>query len=433
MLPLYWFLMAFGWIAAAVNGAAMSWDGSYILFKTLDSQMPYVPHYRWVVVPPEAVALFASLFTENTTVLSVIYGLVCVLMSALTLAASYWIVRDQPGLFLWPALSFGIGMLPGTLALYLEVLQASQYFWPLILAIRIGMPRRVVPVAFFFAAVLTFTHPASLLLLGVAFGFALLSRFRKTNRLEVWQIIVLGMLLLLALLRFQLMHTPYESQRLEWEVFEDDFNTSVLGYPIWGLGLAGAAGLLVLAKQRWAFVLLIISGVILFSWANDSRLWSHAFAFRTWLPFFTLPLALMAFLDFTPTSRRRMIHICGLIFALSMLAQSLTWRKVTQEAQDRLAAAPDPCSTSQSMINWLYETPINHWSLTPYSLMWGGRQPQKILIYGQDCAEGRFHGGLQVNFWDKRDWEGGWFNLEPLRENLYEANTFTPVAGDVGS
>jgi hypothetical protein len=61
---------------AAVSGAAMAWDGSYILFKILDLQSPMVAHDRFVNIPLHWIVLLANRLTDDLIILQMVFGLV---------------------------------------------------------------------------------------------------------------------------------------------------------------------------------------------------------------------------------------------------------------------------------------------------------------------------------------------------------------------
>jgi hypothetical protein len=106
---------------AAVSGATMSWDVSYILFKILDLQSPFLPHGRLVNIPLHWIVLLVNRFTSDLSVLQTVFGLVYAAIPFMALALSWWVVRGyaEP-LFIWVALGVGFGTLPGQLCFACE-------------------------------------------------------------------------------------------------------------------------------------------------------------------------------------------------------------------------------------------------------------------------------------------------------------------------
>jgi hypothetical protein len=166
----------------AVCGGAVSWDGSYVLFKVLDLQSPYVlAHTRLINIPFLWMVLFINCFTSDSSVLQIVYGLVYAVIPFVALAISWWVVRGYAqALFIWAALGVGLGTLPGQFCLVCEEISAISLFWPIILAILIRIRRHQVPVIVLFAIVIFFTHPVAIMLFafGVILAFAIGIRSR---------------------------------------------------------------------------------------------------------------------------------------------------------------------------------------------------------------------------------------------------------------
>src|ERR671930_1145868 len=173
-------IVALGFMA--VYGRAVSWDGSYVLFKVLDLQSPYVlAHTRLINIPLLWMVLFINRFTSDSSILQIVYGLVYAVIPFVALAISCWVVRGYAqALFLWAALGVGLGTLPGQFCLVCEAISAISLFWPIILAILIRIRRHQVPVIVLFAIVIFFTHPVAIMLFafGVILAFAIGIRSR---------------------------------------------------------------------------------------------------------------------------------------------------------------------------------------------------------------------------------------------------------------
>src|ERR1700754_3837231 len=145
-LSAYFLLAGVGLFVAAFSGAALAWDGSVYLFQLLDDQRPFVPHYRLINIVLQAPVLILSMLTGDLAVLRAAFGLVYASIPLLALAASWWVVRQfAPELFVWAALGIGFGMLPGQFNFVAEALLSVLLFWPLGLAILVGLRRQHVP------------------------------------------------------------------------------------------------------------------------------------------------------------------------------------------------------------------------------------------------------------------------------------------------
>jgi hypothetical protein len=81
-----------------------------------------------------------------------------------------------------------------------------------------------------------------------------------------------------------------------------------------------------------------------------------------------------------------------------------------------MAASPSTCLNSSS-IKWLYQTPLDHWSVSTNSLLLQGRTPTHVVLNGDACQTVSFLEAMPVAIfgpkeWRLRDWQTGWFGIE---------------------
>jgi hypothetical protein len=211
---------------ATVSGAAMAWDGSYILFKILDLQSPIPAHNRFVNIPFHWTVLLASRLTSDLTILQMVFGFIYALIPFVALALSWWIVRDQAEvLFIWAALGIGLGTLPGQFCFICEATYVIFLFWPIILAILTRMRKHQVPVILLLVMAAFFTHFVSSILFAlsaiIAFAIGLRSR---DNRSWMWiWAFALSAMAVLKLLTFWIFPSSYEMSMLSMDILRSFF------------------------------------------------------------------------------------------------------------------------------------------------------------------------------------------------------------------
>lgn len=447
-LRLYFSLILLALVVASVSGAGLAWDGSYVLFKVLDTQAPFVVHNRWFVVPLQWPVLLASGYTSDLTILQSVFNLAYGLIPLIALAACWWIVRDKaPSLFVWPALGIGLVTLPGQLCFVSDANITLQLFWPIMLGVLTGLRRPQVYLVMLLAVIVLLDHPVALGLFGVAAGLAFLRGWRyPAQRLFMW-CWMFGFLALsaLTLLKFSVAHNSYEDEQLSLAVLERQYQAAVSGLPLMAMLCTFAAALMILANPFFKssqnsdnllavriieLTSLLLVAVLFFLWGRSATLWEGGIDFRLWAAVFTMPLLLMATLDsfrhdkIEPEVQARVwkhrsgtIKLLGAIFLLVLTAQSLSWLGQTNRLREAMAQSNQTCVTTDS-VNWTIGTVLGHWSLTPYSLLLGGNKPQKIVLPEASCADERISTGAQLTQWEWRRWRPSWFDTSVLSQQL---------------
>lgn len=486
----YYALISAALLIETLTGVGLAWDGSYTLFNVLDTQSPEVSYGRITQVPLHWIVVVVSQVTRDLNVLRGAFVLIYAALTLLALAASWWIVRSREGaepLFVWAALGIGLGTLPGQVCAVCQSMLSMQLFYPIVLAILIGIPRRTVPVVALLAVVILFLHPVAFALFPIAAALALLVGLRYPDgRRRLWLgALAFGALGVIAWLRFMLFRSAYETGELSLKVLTAHFYDAVAGIPILALVcvwfaallifldplfrrtsagtltrapfdpaqgkpreqvISGAMGRLsaILARTNVLYFLTLASlataGILLIFWASDPHRWAKAIDFREWAPFVSLPFLVIATLDVTLgqatnasrawPQRARLIQLTGLVFFFVVSIQGFNWLNLTNRLQETMRASPATC-LSGSSLGWLQGTPLEHWSLTANSLVLQERRPEKLVMAGNGCTDESFLPGLVVaqfgpGDWNLRNWLGGWFDLQVIAQQLTAAEQIPP-------
>jgi hypothetical protein len=441
-----------------IVGGAMLWDGSYYLYKALDTAEPYAPHGRLINVPLQWPVIWASRIIQDVNTLKIMFGLMYALVPLGSLLLAWWIVKDShPTLFVWAALGVGFGTLMLQLTFVAEAILVLHMFWPLLLGLLV-VPRRSVNIIIAVLSVLIlFSHPFAILLLSFAAATAFVMGWRYPERrpqLWVWTA-AFGAGIVVVVLRFVTMRDTYESERLSLETLQASFYTSLTGVRFVGMFAIYAATALIFlvplilhARRRFAerwdiqprtlaqimygleFASVLLAGSALLIWGGYPRLWQTALTFRTWALFVSLPFMVLAVVEALIQNsawrtdlegmwrhRRRTVQMIGMVFLIVLVAQSLSWVKLDNSVREAVAAAPGPC-VPQSSIARQSASLLGHWSMTPYSILQQGAQPKKIVLRDELCQSHAFASTLPIADWDQRSWEGGWFDMRLLNEGL---------------
>jgi len=449
--------LALGYLVAVCCGAALAWDSGGIFFQLLDTQAPVTPNQRWVNAVAQLPALLASRLTDNLALLGLVFGVTWALVPLGALAAAWLLARRRaPELFVWPVMAIGLGLLPGLFYLGTEADVALVLVWPLFLATLLGVARPLWPVVAVCAALLAISHPYAIGLFALLAALALvLWRRRGGVRRELagWAL-AFGLLAGLTALRFLLFHTGYESDQLSRGALAWNFLVALRGYPATALGGTAIAALLTLAlphagtrAARRALraaqaVALLLAAACLVLWARDPHQWAQANkygypALPVTLGFLTLALLDREWLRAAPAAARRAwgprlrtIGQIALVAALVLSVQGVAWFGLTQQLRRAIATSPTAC-LAMAPLGWLHGTPLDAFSTPAYALLLQGRTPERLVLGGNGCGEEQLGAGVALNQFYTRGWQGGWFDLNPLRAALLDQQQHTGVCGFV--
>lgn len=137
----YFALTAIALIIAGLAGAALSFDGSTYLYGILESQAPHAPNDRYIYIPLHLPVLLADRYTDGLAIVRAVFGLVYAAIPITALLLCWWVVHDQARhLFIWPAISIGLGTLPGQFYLVSEGMYVAQLAWPIVLSLLLRLP-----------------------------------------------------------------------------------------------------------------------------------------------------------------------------------------------------------------------------------------------------------------------------------------------------
>jgi hypothetical protein len=447
-------LTATALIFAAICGAALTYDGSYYLYGSLEDQHPMIPNRREIHGPLQWPVIWASHTIQDTGALELIFNVMYVNIPFLALAASWWIVRKTaPWLFLWAALGICIAMLPGQIGFISEGAYIMQLAWPIFLAVLTRVRSRHLPLLIFLCYVILVTHPYAVAIFGAAALLAFVAGLHYTEqRRERWLwAAALAALTVFTLARFLTSVNSYESGQLESNLLVMRFESSVLGAPLIGLVLAWIGSGFIVSRYRqplpdfqgiWPlrfaeYRFIAATGITFLAWAAFPLLWADALSYRFFLVPLAVPFILFALLDSLALNagrlpgdpapmallwkhRRRLTQAVGLIFALTLAVQSFIWLNLTNKLRDTLAQSQTACLTTDSpALAWASQTVLNHWSITAYSVVVQGRTVTKIVEPPEGCTKDKFANGFWIASWDLKAWEGHyWFDFSRLEQQL---------------
>lgn len=443
----YWGLMACTLVIAAVAGTALSWDGSYVLFRTLNDQSPWEPLGRLPSVALYEPIAWLSHVTTNLSALRIAFGLLHAAIPLLALAASWWMVRDYlPPLFVWAAFGISLATLPGQICFSNESIKDIQLFWPILLALLIHVPRAKLPLLLPLIGVVFLYHPIAIPLFAVGAGVAFLLWLNygtEGHKMLLWA----GGLGLLAVIRALQIQPGYEETQLSSAEVVKHFHVAVVGLPLIALACAWFAGAMVYLaglsdqptqRRRRAFFQLSAfagvgtAGAMLVVWARDPHLWWKAIDFRWWALAASLPFMFFALLESILgrprllrtgacllRDRIRLTQATGVAFAAVLSVQSVAYAGLAHELTQAMAQSPSACIPTAAL-GALKGTAFDHWSVSAEAIMLQSRVPQKLVLDGDGCAHARSGTPVRVVSWDAKSelWDAtsegsGWFHLRP--------------------
>lgn len=447
----YFSLVSLGLVVAAVSGGTLLWDGSYYLYRILDTHAPYERYPGSISAILDWPILFATRFTNQVAILQIVFGLSYVLVPLLSLALSWWIVRDTaPSLFIWPVFGVGFGTLILQLQLVAESVLLLQLFWPIVLAILVRPRWYVYPVILLLAMAILFLHPLAILLFGIACIIAFIVGLRyPVERVEKWLTAIgFACMTMLAVIRYSPIQATLEAESITFNGLQASFALSIAGIPVLAFIAAYAAAGIVLTvplvNQKfpplWRLLLYVVefasllaAGALFSLWASDIRWWGGAITFRALSLIMSLPFICAAVVDrlfHEPawfhnsesdwTHRIRTTQVVGILFALVLIIQSTSWVSLTDQLRGVLRQSPSTC-ISASSIPGSARTPLGHWTVTSFSLLIQGMTPKKVILVDDGCKTTDFTKGLPIAQWDLRDWVGGEFDMHLIAQQLVQS------------
>jgi hypothetical protein len=418
-----WFLIvitifAIPLIIAAASDAALTWDGAYYLFRTLDTGKPFIAHDRLIDAPIHWPVLWVNALTDSLTILRATFGVVHVVTPLVALAFSWWVVRKEaPALIIWPLLGIGLATLPGQLNFISEGIKAHHLMWPVLLAVLIGLPARTIPMVAMLSLLIMYLHPAAVPILGAVAAVAfVMGTLHPGNRERLYPLA--GCLAIASLLRYGMITGGYQTGEMNIETMKRQWLNSATGLPGISPILAFAAAIVLLGAallkstprllQVMPMALVALAGAALAFWAAEPARWWDALEFRGPASIVSLTMAGFASLDgilatgmkrdrlhALPDIRRWTGQTIAVTFALVLSIQSITYGRVIDDMNVALAASEAQC-LAVSDLPGMPESPLNHWATPSLSLLYQGWKPSRIVLPDGGCELALKDGRLPI-------------------------------------
>lgn len=434
-------LAAVGVLASSISQLALTWDGSYILLNVLWTQAPFAPHERWTNIIVQAPVVVLSKWIGDPTTLGILFSACYAVIPLISLAASWYVVRNESRLFIWPAVGIGLVSLPGQAFFVSEAMFSAQLFWPVLLAIAIGLPARTIWLVVVLSLAIGFAHPIGIVLLVGAAAACFINQ-RKVRKTHSWWALT-AFLVAAALLavRFLLTKNAYESDQISLSALQYQTRASLASGPLIGLGATYAGGLaLLVAKLLPSSIARLIRSVAIMAfllaagsfigWAADPHAWTQTLEYRGLMLFASMPIYVMAFTDAGAAGRPELdrlvrgplksadatswVAIATWVCVLSI--QSLSWHNTLADFRMYMTDTPTAC-VPESRIHGVDKSPLHHWSITPLSLLISGRVPAQIVLPGTQCGM-PLTDGFPIGDFEVRHWDARWFDNSPLQRIL---------------
>lgn len=440
---IWWCLIwvAIALVAAILGGAVLISDGAYFLYQTVNSQSVEVPHLRITFAMLLYPAVIATYLTENFTIIRWIYSIPLVIAPLVTLALSWWVVRrTRPSLFVWAAFGILLVNLPGQMHWVATSIRTNQLFWPLLLAILIGMPSRVVPMAIVLAQLMMVLHPhaAAYFLAGTLVSLWLAWRHPD---IRDRMLATAGIGAFYASFRFLIPSTGYESDVSGLTYQVSLFERAVVNYA--GLGLlftALTATLIAISPRlqttanwfRWApYVSLTLAGAMFVIWGLDGEVWRRVTDYRGSNLLFSLLLMGLAFLDaiIKPDKanqpdlsnvRKRLAGLAAIIFCITISIQSTVLAIEINRIQTIIDQAGPGC-IRESEIPDFSSSVLFHTTFPSISIMLQSRTPDRIVLPDHICDEIAEAGTGNIPVFRTPDgsrFSSGWIDMWPLQYSV---------------
>ncbi len=427
--------------------APLIWDGSYQLCRTLIDQHPFFYYTRFHSYPLWWPVVWLSRVTDNLHALVFAFGLPFCLTPAVSLLLSWWFVRrTAPWLILWATLGTYATALPGQMFLINDSIFQQHLFWPFYLGLFVPLTPLQIAVLVILAA-FQLSHPlGGLLLLGAAIATASLAILDIPNRRR-WlarTLLVLG-LCIAAWGKILLWPDPYAYQEASFQMARSRFHDGVLGWPVigivciwlcalcaWCAGKHSTNGSLRRKLRLCAAAALVFAGLALIIWAAEPQRWASAINYRRWAAPLTLPVFALAFFEtlnpprdagLLSRSRSRLMLGCGLVFAVVLSWQALTWSNLTRRLMSEVGSRSGPLVTFESLQS-PHSTALDHWSIASLVLISQGRNPTKLVLTSASITA--LDGPapkLELGSWDLQPIRPGrvdWFDFSSILEQLHK-------------
>jgi len=412
-------------VVAAAAGAPLLYDGAFFFYQAVNRQQIVIPQARitfglllWPVV-------VASHLTDNVALLRLAFGLPLAVTPVISLAASWWIVRrDRPELFVWAAFGVLLVNLPGQTHWVATSLRTNQLLWPVLLAVLIGLPDRVLPVVAVLALAAVNLHPQATVYFFFIAGTCVILASRQPDGRDRY-LAAAGVFAVAGMYRAGVVAPGYEVDEASASNQAAQWKESVLGWPLAMLvGVFATSALLVVARLRptrrrplilLAAALSVAGGLAMLGWSADPSLWRSAIQYRGPSMFHGLAMMTVAVVDRLAGDRyrsgppadvlgARMGFATGaaVVFAAVIVTQAAGVRSERQAILAEMRSAPTGC-VPYSAVSSLAGSPLDFWSTPAMSLLIDGTRPSRILLPDSACTEAVASGRIPVTTLDNDD------------------------------
>jgi MFS family permease len=368
----------------------------------------------------------ASHFTSNLRILALIFSLCYAAVPMIGLAVSYLICRPRRELFIWPALAIGLGTLPGIFAFNYEAIIVASLFWPVLLAVLIGVNSGVEFVLVVLLAVAALiSHPTATAFFAIGAGIGYLSARRSPRKLPRYtSAFALG---ILALIRLVMPIEGYERGQLAIATLRDNFTLALNGWPLAVVVLTFVAAILCLIEgtrrnsltfttDLALLATIIVAGLMLVPWSSNPHLWWRESKYRTWMVPIHGALMVTCALDawreadreFLWRQRQPALIAIGAVFLIVLSIQSARWDQLTRRLQNAMRGG---CIPAESL-SWIEHTPLDHWSLSAYAIDLQGRTPRSLVLNRIYCDQFAANGKVRLSFFSIEN--GHWFDFSQV-------------------
>ncbi len=426
---------------AATLRLPLAWDGSYYLFRLLTDGQSFNAHNRLIGAALQFPAGVAAAVDAAPRTVEIVFGLSYASVPAASLFASWWLARERrPEVFWWSAVGIGMLSFPGAAFMVNDASQAIYLAWPVVLWIGLGLPAAAAPVAWLAIVGIFFAHPAAI---GLLAGFAVAATTvaittPARRRVAVLWGVAFAAASGVALARLTVSATDYEQYQASIDVLLSQLG-AIAGLPSVALICIAAGSLLVLVR-RWVpsgtprLVVGVIAvgsfataAVVATAWASQPAGWRFGLEYRAWIFIFPVPFMAAAFAEaaLIPAGRiagelvlRRIVAvIAGLTLFGVLVMQSISWFALTEHLRSQLDGPFGAC-VEHASLEWVGPTALNHWGLTPLSLLLAGREPRSMVLASSPCVPDVIRYGIPIGGFQVVPWDTEWFEWDTLRDRV---------------
>lgn len=426
---------------AATLRLPLAWDGSYYLFRLLADGQSFNAHNRLIGVALQFPTGVAAAVGAAPRAVEIIFGLSYAFVPAASLFACWWLARERrPEVFWWSAVGIAMLSFPGAAFMVNDATQAMYLAWPVVLWIGFGMPAAAAPVAWLAIVGIFVAHPASIgLLAGFAVGaatYAIIAPARR--RVAVLWALAFAAASGVALARLIVGATDYEQYQASLDVLFRQLG-AIAGMPSVALICIAAGSLLVLVR-RWvpsgaprlvvgviAVGALATAAVVATAWASEPSRWRFGLEYHAWIfilpvPFMAAAFAEAALIPARTIARERVLRrivavIAGITLFGVLVMQSISWFGLTERLRSQLNGPFGAC-VEHSSLEWVGPTALNHWGLTPLSLLLAGREPLSMVLASSPCVPDVIRNGVPIGGFTLVPWDTEWFEWDTLRNRV---------------